>query len=99
MDNITGLIVFLAAVFAVMYIVRLLLDDDANLWQKCSDGNPQYSGIYPVLFLVDEDGDYDEVTALAEWRSAPVEHWVDHCTGEPCAPYAFYVLPARNWHD
>ena len=102
MTNLIGVIIFSVAVFAFLYVMRELISDkNENLWTLCAKENPSAPGVYPVLFIVDEDGDYDEVTALAEWKLCPFgqSRWIDHCTGEPCTPHAFYVLPARNWHE
>lgn len=102
MSNLIGIITFGIAVFAFLYVITALIDDKGeHLWTLCAKENPKFPGIYPVLFIVDEDGDYDEVTALAEWKLCPFgqSRWIDHCTGEPCTPHAFYVLPARNWHE
>lgn len=104
MTNLIGVFIFTVAVFVFLYVMRKLISDkneNENLWELCAKENPSAPGVYPVLFIVDEDGDYDEVTALAEWKLCPFgqSRWIDHCTGEPCTPHAFYVLPARNWHE
>ena len=102
MTNLIGVFIFAVAVFAFLYVIRELISDkNESLWILCAKETPSAPGVYPVLFIVDEDGDYNEVTALAEWkpRAYGVGRWLDQCTGEPCTPHAFYVLPARNWHE